>query len=115
MPSTLTVSEYTSRSLVVRGHNADATRTRKEDLKKLGGKYNPYLRKATGEGREPGWIFPSKDKMKIQAYVNQVNNEFDKMPKNNLVYINHVNSIIRYFITFFNRLGVGSSIYDPAL
>jgi hypothetical protein len=76
---------------VVRGQDTDATRTRKEDLKKLGGKYNPYLRKAVGEGREPGWIFPSKDKKKIHAYVNQVNNNFDKMPKNNLQIINQIN------------------------
>jgi hypothetical protein len=81
MESVLTVSEYSPRCLVVRGNTASATRDRKEELKKLGGKYNPRLASSDG-GREPGWIFPTKDKDVIKAYVEQINNEFDRMPKN---------------------------------
>lgn len=95
MSNTLTVLEYTKRSLVVRCKDDDVTRNRKEDLKKLGGKYNPYLRKAVGNGREPGWIFHSKDKEKIQAYVDKVNNEFDCMPKTKLTCVSALNRELR--------------------
>jgi hypothetical protein len=40
----LTITKYSEKSIVVRGRNADDTRSRKEELKSLGGKYNSRFR-----------------------------------------------------------------------
>lgn len=79
--NTLTVTKYTPKSIVVRGKDADATRSRKEDLKKLGGRFNPRLRARSGNGREAGWVFSLKDQDKVREYVNRVNYEIDNIPK----------------------------------
>ena len=57
----LTVEEYTAKSVVVQGD----TRKYKEDLKKLGGKYNGRLKNG------PGWIFPKSSESDIQAFINK--------------------------------------------
>ena len=57
--SDIKVSEYTERSIVVNGE----TRKYKEDLKKLGGKYNGNLRGG------PGWIFPKTSLKEINAFI----------------------------------------------
>tara|TARA_Y100000389_G_scaffold113948_1_gene111097 strand:- start:2068 stop:2574 length:507 start_codon:yes stop_codon:yes gene_type:complete len=55
------LEEYTDRSIVVRGE----TRQYKEDLKKLGGKYNSRLR------GEPGWIFPKSKQNDIVKFMKE--------------------------------------------
>lgn len=54
------VSDYTERSIVVQGD----TRKYKEDLKKLGGKYNGKLKNG------PGWIFPKTSKDEVDSFIN---------------------------------------------
>lgn len=71
----LNITQYTTKSIVLRGETADATRKRREEIKKLGGLYNAHLRSGQGDGKEPGWIFPMRNKDKIQAYVDQINQE----------------------------------------
>ena len=51
--SSVTISEYSQWSLVVRGD----TRSHKDALKSLGGKWNKYLKRGGA-----GWIFPKKKK-----------------------------------------------------
>lgn len=57
----ISLEEYTDRSVVVRGE----TRQYKEDLKKLGGKYNSRLR------GEPGWIFPKSKQDDIVKFMKE--------------------------------------------
>ena len=57
----ISLEEYTDRSIVVRGE----TRQYKEDLKKLGGKYNSRLR------GEPGWIFPKSKQNDIVKFMKE--------------------------------------------
>ena len=56
----LTLSDYTDKSVVVQG---DDTRTYKEELKAIGGKYNSNLK--TG----PGWIFPKNKEQEIKDFI----------------------------------------------
>lgn len=60
----LTISDYTEKSIVVRG---DDTKKIKEKLKELGGKYNPNLKDGAG------WIFSKKNESKIREQL--FNNE----------------------------------------
>ena len=57
----LNIEEYTSKSIVVNGD----TRKYKEDLKKLGGKYNSKL--SSG----PGWIFPKTSKDDLVSFISK--------------------------------------------
>lgn len=56
----LTLSDYTDKSVVVQGED---TRTYKEELKMIGGKYNANLK--TG----PGWIFPKNKEHEIKDFI----------------------------------------------
>jgi len=56
----LSVADYSEKAIVVRG---ESTRSLKEELKTLGGKYNASLRDG------PGWIFPKKKEDKVLAFV----------------------------------------------
>lgn len=55
----LSVEDYSERAIVVRGD----TKPYKEQLKQLGGKYNPNLRDG------PGWIFSKKSEDRVLAFV----------------------------------------------
>jgi hypothetical protein len=55
----ITVKEYTSNSIVVQGD----TRKYKEDLKKLGGKYNGQLKNG------PGWIFTKSAEKELNVFI----------------------------------------------
>jgi hypothetical protein len=55
------IDEYSDSSIVLRGD----TRPFKEDIKKLGGKYNSRLQ---GGG---GWIFSKTSKSKVQDFINK--------------------------------------------
>ena len=55
----INIENYTDKSIVVRGD----TRIYKEDLKKLGGKYNGKLRDG------PGWIFPKKLEKDVKSFI----------------------------------------------
>jgi len=61
--SELSVQDYSDKAIVVRGD----TKEHKENLKKLGGKYNPSLR--DGDSRSPGWIFSKKCEANVLEYV----------------------------------------------
>ena len=80
MSQILKLSDYSNKSIVVRGKDANATRTRKEELKKLGGIYNPRLR-TKNKNISPGWIFPTKDRIKLQNYIDSVNDSAVKKMK----------------------------------
>lgn len=54
------IEDYTEKSFVVLGE----TREHKENLKKLGGKWNSKLR-----DDKAGWIFMMKDKSIVQDYI----------------------------------------------
>lgn len=55
----LTIEDYTGKSVVVQGD----TRKYKEDLKKLGGKYNGRLKNG------PGWIFPKTSESDLLSFI----------------------------------------------
>jgi hypothetical protein len=55
----ISLEEYSERSIVVRGD----TRKYKEDLKKLGGKYNARL------SGEPGWIFSKRQQADVEKFI----------------------------------------------
>ena len=56
----ITISDYTNNSIVVQGE----TKKYKEDLKKLGGKYNSNLKNG------PGWIFPKTSEKELSSFIN---------------------------------------------
>ena len=56
----ITIADYTDKSIVVQGD----TRKYKEDLKKLGGKYNGMLKNG------PGWIFPKSNETDLRSFIN---------------------------------------------
>jgi hypothetical protein len=55
------IEDYTDRSFVVNGE----TRKYKEDLKKLGGKYNGNLKNG------PGWIFPKSSESSVKNFIKE--------------------------------------------
>ena len=55
----ISIEKYSERCIVVRGE----TRKYKEDLKKLGGKYNGRLRSG------PGWIFPISLRNDVESFI----------------------------------------------
>ena len=55
----LSCTDYSDKAIVVRGD----TKEHKEQLKKLGGKFNANLRDG------PGWIFSKKNEEKILSYI----------------------------------------------
>lgn len=64
----LSVVDYTEKSFVVCG---ELTRTYKDDLKNLGGRFNKNLKY---EGNPlVGWVFPMKNKEKVMEFVLSVN------------------------------------------
>ena len=62
----LQLESYSDKSFVIRG---DKTKEYKEQLKEFGGKWNSNLKDGCG------WIFPNKNKDKIQEWVESLNNK----------------------------------------
>lgn len=62
--SDLNCSEYSEKAIVVRG---EATKTYKENLKSLGGKYNASLKGGAG------WIFTKTNEGKVNKFISSVN------------------------------------------
>ena len=56
----ITITDYTEKSIAVQGD----TRKYKEDLKKLGGKYNGMLKNG------PGWIFSKTNEAEVRSFIN---------------------------------------------
>ena len=56
----ITISNYSSNSIAVEGE----TKKYKEDLKKLGGKYNANLKNG------PGWIFSKSSEKDVISFIN---------------------------------------------
>ena len=57
----LFIEDYSEKSIVVRGTE---TKTHKEGLKNLGGKYNMNLK------GQPGWVFPKTKLQSVQTFIN---------------------------------------------
>jgi hypothetical protein len=77
----LICEEYSEKAIVVRG---EETKNCKEELKKLGGKYNAHLKNGAG------WIFPKKMEDKVLEFVHSVKTQKFKSlqtPSNLLVNI----------------------------
>ena len=73
MSSSITIQDYSERSIVVFGTD---TKKYKDKLKEMGGKYNGNL--SVG----PGWIFSNKKKEEIQSwYDNLILNTFEEKEK----------------------------------
>ena len=68
MDTKLNLTDYTAKSVVIRGN----TRPCKNKLRELGGRWNPNLKLISGE-KSPGWIFPSYKKYQLQEYIDWVN------------------------------------------
>ena len=62
--SDLNCSEYSEKAIVVRG---ESTKTYKENLKTLGGKYNASLKGGAG------WIFSKTSEGKVNKFISSVN------------------------------------------
>ncbi len=63
----LYIRAYSAKSTVMRGN----TKLYKEELKELGGKYNSRLQDdASSSGVSPGWIFPSTQLKRLEAFLN---------------------------------------------
>lgn len=60
----LTVSNYSEKSFVVRGD----TKSHKDVLKEIGGKYNPNLRDGAG------WIFSMNKRESVEKYIKKTEN-----------------------------------------
>jgi hypothetical protein len=69
----LSCTDYSDKAIVVRGDTKD----HKEELKKLGGKYNANLRDGSG------WIFSKKNEDKVLAYIASGNLDDEKEDKPN--------------------------------
>lgn len=67
----LTVEEYSEKAIVVRGE----TKEFKDDLTRLGGKFNGLLKNG------PGWIFSKKNQSKIEEEVEKLNRTEKKVEK----------------------------------
>jgi len=74
--TSLNLSEYSTKSFVLRGNTPDDTRDRRIDLKKMGGRFNSRLKHPSGVGTLPGWIYPRTKIGTVKAYVSTVNNGF---------------------------------------
>jgi len=66
----LNTVDYSDKSFIVFGN---ATKTYKQQLSELGGKFNMYLKERPGFPGGAGWIFFAKNKGLVYKFLNQVN------------------------------------------
>jgi hypothetical protein len=66
----LDLADYSDKSFVVFG---EATRTYKDEIKKVGGRFNGKLKERSGFPGGPAWIFPMAKKSQMIEFVNSVN------------------------------------------
>lgn len=66
----LNTVDYSDKSFIVFGN---ATKTYKQQLAELGGKFNMYLKERPGFPGGAGWIFFTKNKGLVYKFLNQVN------------------------------------------
>ena len=71
----LTITSYSERSFVVRG---EETKKYKEDLKKLGGRWNPRLKGGAG------WIFSNKKEKAVNDFIMSVDYVEEKVEESTL-------------------------------
>jgi len=76
----LNVVLYSAKSFIVFG---DATKTYKDSLKALGGKYNGRLGVRDGFPGGPAWIFPIHLREKVVEFVTKVNSKSVDLPDPN--------------------------------
>lgn len=65
----LSVQDYGEKAIVVFGD----TRVIKDELKELGGKYNPKL----GEEQKPGWVFSKTKKEVVNEFIKQAQQDIN--------------------------------------
>lgn len=61
------MEKYSEKSFVVKGD----TRQYKEELKKMGGRYNRYLKDSEGN-RFPGWVFSMKREEQVKIFIDNI-------------------------------------------
>lgn len=66
----LNIIDYSDKSIVVFGSN---TKTFKEQLKALGGRFNPNLKVRDGFEGGVGWIFSNKNRDTVLQFIEQAN------------------------------------------
>jgi len=78
MEQLLTVEEYKEKYIIVRSKNNEIIKTHKEEFKKLGGQYIPFLLKKLDifDVQQSGWIFPVNSETIVKKYVENINNNF---------------------------------------
>ena len=71
----LSTTEYNKYSFVIKGD----TRKYKEELKKMGGKFNPNLING------PGWIFPKTKESYVRLFIENTTNLLEKEDNNKIL------------------------------
>lgn len=71
----LSITEYNKYSFVIKGD----TRKYKEELKKMGGKFNPNLIDG------PGWIFPKTKESYVRLFIENTTNLLEKEDNNKIL------------------------------
>lgn len=64
----LYIHTYSEKSVAVFGE----TKGVKDQLKKLGGRFNPCLHPFGAESNVPGWIFPAKVRTELEAFISKL-------------------------------------------
>ena len=78
----LTIKKYNNNSFVVRPTNIEDLTLYKEELKKLGGVYDPNL--FSDKTTKPGFIYRKKDRKTIEKYIETVNQKYIESKSNSL-------------------------------
>jgi len=74
-PKTLFMNDYSEKAFIVYGE----TKPYKDAFKKMGGKFNKYLKVESGEDKVPGWVFSRKFQEEVTEFVLNINS--GKLPE----------------------------------
>jgi hypothetical protein len=73
--NSITLEVYSEAAIAVFGETSPF----KEDLGKIGGKFNPHLKGVSDGERRPGWIFSIKRKEEVKKFVDECNKRLETM------------------------------------
>jgi hypothetical protein len=73
--NSITLEVYSEAAIAVFGETSPF----KEDLGKIGGKFNPNLKGVSDGERRPGWIFSIKRKEEVKKFVDECNKRLETM------------------------------------
>lgn len=65
------IDNYSEKSIVVRSEPEDYFKQYSAYLSQLG-RFNPNLRARSGQGKEPGWIFPKSKETDVQTLIDKI-------------------------------------------